>query len=254
MIFLVAVLLTAVFAGLWPSIAASVLAVLVYDFFFVEPLYTFTIARTQHAVEIVVFLLVAILTSQLTARAREQADAARRRESRTAALYAFAREVAGGSGRRHAAARDRRATWPRPSARRSCCCCPRASSCARARRIRRARRSPPPSAPPRSWAFEHGEPAGHGTDTLPGSEWLHVPLATVRGCVGVLALHGDRPDAFLPLEQRQLLEALAGPGRGRDRAHAHRRRARREGQDRGGDREHRRRPRRARSGRRGRRT
>jgi NtrC-family two-component system sensor histidine kinase KinB len=60
------------------------------------------------------------------------------------------------------------------------------------------------------WAFEHGSAAGHGTDTLPGSEWLHVPLATVRGCVGVLALHGDRSDAVMPLEQRQLLEALAG--------------------------------------------
>jgi two-component system, NtrC family, sensor histidine kinase KinB len=60
------------------------------------------------------------------------------------------------------------------------------------------------------WAFEHQEVAGRGTDTLPGSEWLHVPLATVRGCVGVLALHGSRPDTFVSLAQRQLLEALAG--------------------------------------------
>src|SRR5262249_51835736 len=58
------------------------------------------------------------------------------------------------------------------------------------------------------WAFEHGQWAGRGTDALPGSEWLHVPLATVRGAVGVLALHGSDPDALLAPEQRPPLEAL----------------------------------------------
>jgi PAS domain S-box-containing protein len=209
MVFLVAVLVTAVAAGLWPSVAASVLAVLVYDFFFVEPLYTFTVARTQHAVEIAVFLLVAILTSQLTARAREQAAAARRRESRTAALYAFAREVAAaadadtllrGIATHVAQAFSSQVVLLLPEGEKL-----------------RARAAHPEgaalSAADRAtaqWAFEHAEAAGHGTDTLPGSEWLHVPLATARGCVGVLALHSDRPDAFLPQDQRQLLEALAG--------------------------------------------
>jgi PAS domain S-box-containing protein len=209
MVFLVAVLLTAVFAGLWPSVGASVLSVLAYDFFFVEPLYTFTIARTQHAVEIVVFLLVAILTSQLTARAREQADAARRRERRTAALYAFAREMAGAADAdtllRAIATHVARAfaaqvvlLLPEGESLRAHAAEPQGLALAPAERATA------------QWAFEHGEAAGQGTDTLPGSEWLHVPLSTVRGSVGVLALHGDRPDAFLPFEQRQLLEALAG--------------------------------------------
>ncbi|HEX5068055.1 MAG TPA: DUF4118 domain-containing protein [Myxococcota bacterium] len=209
MLFLVAVLLTAVVAGLVPSIFASVLSVLVYDYFFVEPLYTFTIARTQHAVEIVVFLLVAILTSQLTARAREQADAARRRERRTAALYAFAREVAAAPDAdtllraiaRHVARAFSAQVvllLPEGESLHARAAEPQGAALAAAERATA------------QWAFEHGEPAGQGTDTLPGSEWLHVPLATVRGTVGVLALHGERPDAFTPLEQRQLLEALAG--------------------------------------------
>jgi len=209
MIFLVAVLLTAVFAGLWPSIAASVLSVLAYDFFFVEPLYTFTIARTQHAVEIAVFLLVAIFTSQLTARAREQADAARRRETRTAALFAFAREMAAAPDAdtllRAIATHVAQAFGAQvvlllaeAESLRARAAHPQGAALAAAERATA------------QWAFEHGEPAGQGTDTLPGSEWLHVPLATVRGVVGVLALHGERPDTFLPLEQRQLLEALAG--------------------------------------------
>jgi two-component system sensor histidine kinase KdpD len=208
MIFLVAVLVTAVRAGLWPSIAASVLAVLVYDFFFVAPYWTLTIGQPQDVLAIASFLLVAVLTSHLTARANAQAEASRRREARTAALYAFAREVAEAESAdsllsaivAHVANAFRaqaalllpegdqlrvRATHP-----------PDVALAAAERATAR-------------WAFEHAELAGHGTDTLPGSEWLHVPLATARGTVGVLALHSDRPEAFLPLEHRQLLAALA---------------------------------------------
>jgi two-component system sensor histidine kinase KdpD len=209
MIFLVAVLLTAVYAGLWPSIATSVLSVLAYDFFFVDPIYTFTIARTQHAVEIAVFLFVAMLTSQLTARAREQAAAARRREARTRALYDFAREIASAADAdtllrgiaEHVAqvfSAQVVLLLPEVGELRARAAHPQSASLAPAERATA------------QWAFSHREPAGQGTDTLPGSEWLHVPLATVRGGVGVLALHGDRPDAFVPLDQRQLLEALAG--------------------------------------------
>src|SRR6185295_13838794 len=87
LIFLAAVLLTAVVGGLGPSILASVLGVVVWDFLFVDPVLT-----------LAVFLLVAVLTSDLMSRARDQADAARRRERRAATLYAFTREVASAAG------------------------------------------------------------------------------------------------------------------------------------------------------------
>jgi two-component system sensor histidine kinase KdpD len=208
MIFLVAVLVTAVRAGLWPSVAASVLAVLVYDFFFVEPFWQLTIGKPQDVLAIASFLLVAVLTSHLTARASAQAEAARRREARTAALYAFTREVAAAE---NADALLRAIVEHVANAFRAqaALLLPEADQL-------RVRAAHPPDvvlgAAERAtarWAFEHAELAGHGTDTLPGSEWLHVPLATARGTVGVLALHGDRPEAFLPLEHRQLLAALA---------------------------------------------
>src|SRR5438552_14668084 len=95
MVFLAAVLLTAVLAGLGPSILAAVLGLLVYDFLFVDPRFTLTVAKPQDILPMFMFLVVAVLTSELTARVRDQAEAARRREERTAALYAFAREIAG---------------------------------------------------------------------------------------------------------------------------------------------------------------
>src|SRR5262249_35817880 len=61
-----------------------------------------------------------------------------------------------------------------------------------------------------TWAWEHDQPAGRGPEAPPGGDWPDVPLGTVRGAVGVLAVHGDALGARPSLEQRQLLEALAG--------------------------------------------
>ncbi|MGH7895315.1 MAG: DUF4118 domain-containing protein, partial [Candidatus Binatia bacterium] len=86
MVFLAAIVVSAITTGLGPSIAASVVALLVYDFFFVEPYYTFTVAKPQDILSLGMFLVVAVLLSELTSRVRAQAEAARRREARMTAL------------------------------------------------------------------------------------------------------------------------------------------------------------------------
>ena len=73
MVFLLAVLLTAVSFGIWPAIYASVLSFLVYNFFFIEPIYTFTVAEPYELLALVIFLVVAVITSALAGRVREQA-------------------------------------------------------------------------------------------------------------------------------------------------------------------------------------
>jgi two-component system, NtrC family, sensor histidine kinase KinB len=80
MVFLAGVLCAAVLCGLGPSILAAVTSVLVYDFFFVAPLYTLRVTAARDVVSLIVFLVVAVLTSNLTTRARDQAAAARRRD------------------------------------------------------------------------------------------------------------------------------------------------------------------------------
>lgn len=72
MIFLSAVLVTAATAGLGPSVLSSILGVLVYDFFFVDPVHAFTVTNPQDFVSLATFLVVGILTSRLTARIRDQ--------------------------------------------------------------------------------------------------------------------------------------------------------------------------------------
>ena len=58
-----------------------------------------------------------------------------------------------------------------------------------------------------SWAFLHRQPAGHGTDTLPSAEGLHLPLLAGERAVGVLSLR-FRDSAPLAADQRDLLDAF----------------------------------------------
>src|SRR5215207_5764839 len=73
MIFLIAVLFPAVRFGMWPAIYASFLSFLAYNFFFIHPIYTLTVAEPHELLALVVFLIVAIITSALAGRVRDQA-------------------------------------------------------------------------------------------------------------------------------------------------------------------------------------
>lgn len=73
--------------GRRPAIVASVLAILSYNFFFTEPVYTFTISDPYEWLALLVFLLTALVTGQQTGALHERAAQARRRELENAALY-----------------------------------------------------------------------------------------------------------------------------------------------------------------------
>ena len=199
-VFLTGVFTTAVLGGLGPSIVAVVVSLFLYDFFFLPPVYTFTITHAEDILSFIVFLIVAVLTSNLTARIGAQAESARQREARTAALYAFSREIAGAAGiedlgaiiARHVAEEFQgQAVVLLPGI---------------GGLLARASHPPGTELPPAALAAA-SRVAPHdrsrSTGALAAGDWLCEPLATARGVVGVLAL---RAPATGP--QRQLLEAL----------------------------------------------
>jgi two-component system, OmpR family, sensor histidine kinase KdpD len=209
MVFMTAVLFSAITWGLWPSICASILSVLVYNFFFIPPLYTFTVASPRDLLNLIVFLIVAVLTSNLAARVRDQAEAAKRREARTAALYALSRQIAGAAELSDvlraivtyvAQVLSAKVVILLPEADRVLlqAAYPAHLDLTEAERAAA------------TWAWQHNQPAGRGTDTLPGGEWFYLPLATARSNVGILGLQFDTPGAVISPDQRRLLEALAG--------------------------------------------
>lgn len=209
MVFLTAVLYSAVTWGLLPSIGASILSVLMYNFFFIPPLHTFTVASPRDLLNLIIFLLVAVLTSNLAARVRNQAEAAKHREARTAALYALSRQIAGAAEladvlraivNHVAQILSAKVVILLPDAGQLVLMAGSPAETALTEAERAAA----------TWAWQHQQPAGRGADTLPGAEWFYLPLSTAQGTVGVLGLQFEPSGATLSPDQRRLLEALAG--------------------------------------------
>lgn len=208
-VFLTAVLFSAVTWGLWPAIVAAILSMLVYDFGFVQPMYTFTVPSPQDLLALSIFLIVAVLTSHLTARVRDQAEMAKRREARTAALYALSREVASATGLQEVLEAivtqvshilNAKVVVLLPDAGQLALRAAQPSTMTLTE-VERATAT---------WAWQHNQPAGRGADTLPGGDWYYQPLRTAQGTLGVVGLQFETPDSVLSPAQRRLLDALAG--------------------------------------------
>jgi two-component system sensor histidine kinase KdpD len=188
-------------------VLAAVLSVAAFDFFFVPPHLTFAVSDSQYVVTFAVMLAVSLVISTLAAQVRAQADAARRREQRTQVLYAMSRDLAAARTVEEIALVASRhvsdvfggpagAFVPGPDGGLRV-----ASPAAPAEGSREAAVA--------QWAFDHGKPAGLGTDTLPGASAVYLPLLGTQAVLGVVGVRPD-PDV-LPLrpDQFDVLEALA---------------------------------------------
>jgi two-component system sensor histidine kinase KdpD len=206
-VFLAAVLYSALTFGLLASIFASLLSVLAYNFFFLPPLYDFTIRDPQNVLALIAFLIVAIFTSNLAGRTREQARATRRRLKTAAALYDFSRKLAAthalddllwAVSHQVASALGAKVVVLMPTE----------------GRIAIRAGYPPDDRlddadwAAANWAWEKGEPAGYGSNTMPNAARLYFPMRTGRGVVGVLGVQIERGKGLLEPEQRRMLEAL----------------------------------------------
>jgi two-component system sensor histidine kinase KdpD len=93
MLYLIAVLMTAVAWGRGPAVFASIAAFLTFDWFFVQPLHQFTVADPEEWISLLLFLLTATVTGQLAADQRRRAQEARQREREARVLYDVVRLV-----------------------------------------------------------------------------------------------------------------------------------------------------------------
>ena len=215
LVYLTAVLVSAVSYGLGPSLYASLLSALAYNYFFMPPLYTFTIADPANVLSLIFFFAVSIMVSNLTARYREQAVTLRRQARGTVELYAFSRKLAGaGTLQQVVDLAVARAGSMLGLA--TVFLMPEATG--GALRIRAAH--PADTAPGErdlaaaQWTFLNGKPSGRGSNTLPGGKWLFLPLRTERGTTAVLGIAdcvpvADGPDgSLLTPRQRRLVNAL----------------------------------------------
>ena len=204
MLFLLVVLLVAVRFGRGPSVLSTCVCVAGFDFFFVPPRYDFAVSDVQYLITFGVMLAVGLITGQLTAGLRFQAQVARRREARAHSLYEFARELSGAL-QNEQVLESTRATIAQAFGARAVLLLPDADG----KLAVNAADLAGLDAGVAQWAFDHASPAGHGTHTLPGSPLFYLPLVAPMRTRGVLAIAPDG-GRWLPLpEQRQQLDTYA---------------------------------------------
>jgi two-component system sensor histidine kinase KdpD len=210
MVYLLGIILVAMRFGYGPSLVAAVLAVLLVDFFFVEPYLSFAVSDSQHIVTFVVMFVVALVISGLTKRIRDQADAARSREQRTANLYAITRELATRRAAVNLAAVAVQHLHEVFDAKAAVLVHGGDGPLTNIAAGPHAFEPDAKDSGVVEWAWRNDRPAGLTTDTLPSAQALYIPLREARGRVGVLGvLPTDGGRRFLDPEQRGLLDVFA---------------------------------------------
>jgi two-component system sensor histidine kinase KdpD len=208
LVFLTGIVGVAARFGLWPSLFASVAASLCYNFFFLPPLYTFTIADPNNVLAFGFFIIMAGIVSNVAARVRTQAVSAMARARTTESLYTFSRKLAGvgtlddvlwATAYQTALMLKVRVVLLLPQEDSS---------------IAVAAGYPPEDILDEAdiaaakWAWQANRPAGRGSDTLPGAKRLFLPMRTGRGAIGVVGIDSDKTGPLLTPDERRLLDAL----------------------------------------------
>lgn len=212
MLYLLGVIFAAVKLGRGPGVVLSFMSVAAFDFFFVPPRMSLSVSDTQYLLTFFGMLLTSLVISHLTSSLRREASVARRREQRTGAMYAMARELAAaltteqivGIGSRHVSeVFGARVAILLPDS---------------ADQVKQKIEDPDAAitlegemldSDVGQWVYDQQKPAGHGTDTLPAAAALYLPLKAPMRTRGVLAVVMRNEGELDVPEQQRMLDAFA---------------------------------------------
>jgi two-component system sensor histidine kinase KdpD len=206
MLYLIAVILSAVFLGRGPSILASIVSVLAFDFFFVDPRLTFSVRDTQYILTFIGLLIVGLVISNSAAILRDQVDVLRGREQQSQALNNLSRELTAAITLDQVLETVIRNVSDMLN-RETVILLPENGHLA-------AKASTPDftinetELAVADWAYKHGKGAGRGTNTLPAAAVRCMPLKTAGETVGVIGIKPQDPHDFLSGDQRVLMEGV----------------------------------------------
>jgi len=212
MLYLLGVIFAAVKLGRGPGVVLSFMSVAAFDFFFVPPRMSLSVSDTQYLLTFLGMLLTSLVISHLTSSLRREASVARRREQRTGAMYAMARELAAaltteqivGIGSRHVSeVFGARVAILLPDS---------------VDQVKQKIEDPDAAVTLEGemldsdvgqWVYDQQKPAGHGTDTLPAAAALYLPLKAPMRTRGVLAVVMRNEGELDVPEQQRMLDAFA---------------------------------------------
>ncbi|URO00435.1 two-component system sensor histidine kinase KdpD [Leclercia adecarboxylata] len=201
MIYLLGVVVVALFYGRWPSVLATVINVISFDIFFIAPRGTLAVSDVQYLLTFAVMLAVGLLIGNLTAGVRYQARIARYREQRTRHLYEMSKALAVGRTPQDIVQTSQQFIHSTFNAR-SLILLPDPEG--KLSPLTPASGMTPWDEAIARWSFDKGQPAGAGTDTLPGVPWQILPLQNQ----GVVIVEPSNLRQLMIPEQQRLLETF----------------------------------------------
>jgi two-component system sensor histidine kinase KdpD len=208
LVFLAAVLLVAVRSSLGPALACAALSFLTYDFLFIPPNFSFSIQREEDVLTLLFFLLMAALTGNLAARQRRQLQALRDTQEETSELLDLSRKLTAATDRQAVvnAAAQHLSGWSDLQL----CLLNRDGQSGWKVEIGGPLAFTEAERAAADWAWQHDQPAGAGTGTLPFGRWWWWPLSVEDGPLALLGVCAKEGQA-LSGQRRRLLTALSQP-------------------------------------------
>ena len=207
MFYLLAVVITAVYLGRGPAIFTSLASVLMFDFFLINPVLSFTVNDTQYILTFLGLLIVGLIISTSAALLRDQVTIMRNKENQNQSLFKLSRELTSAASLNQVA--DIAVSTVSTILEYKCIILlpengelgekPAAGDLSIDDNERAVA----------EWCFKHNRSAGRGTDTLPAATIRFVPLNTAHGPVGVIGIKADSDRRSLTTDQRILLDGLA---------------------------------------------
>ncbi|MFI4976983.1 MAG: DUF4118 domain-containing protein [Caulobacterales bacterium] len=194
MIYLAAVLAAGVLQGLRPALLAAGLAFLIYNFFFLEPRYSFVIGSPTDVLTLLVFLAAALVTGGLAGRVRDQQRATAQRAAAISSLLNASRRLSA-SAKKEDAATALAEQLSAATGGKAVIMLPIDGEIAPAAAAPQMEVLSTQDMAAARWAWQHGEPAGAGTGTLPNASWTFRPLQGLKARAGVAATEPTRAAA-----------------------------------------------------------
>jgi two-component system sensor histidine kinase KdpD len=189
--------------GRGPAIFASFVGVGLFDFFFVPPRFSFVVTDAQYLLTFAVMLIVALVVGQLMAGLKIQVEAVTERGQRVSGLYEMSRDLSAALMVEQVAEIGARFLVLEFGAKTAILV---ADDQDQLKVLPGATTEIDMGVA--QWAFERGEAAGRGTDTLPASKCLVLPLKATMRLRGVLGVEW-KGTGLLGSEQRRLLDTCA---------------------------------------------
>ncbi|MCO7634876.1 sensor histidine kinase KdpD [Pseudomonas guariconensis] len=208
LVFLAAVLMVAVRSSLGPALVCAALSFLAYAFLFIPPNFSLSIQREEDVLTLMFFLFMAALTGNLATRQRRQLQALRETQAETSQLLELSRRLTVATDRQAVfnAAGQHLGGWQDVQV----CLLERDGEGLLRVAGGQASSFTDNERAAAEWAWQHGQAAGHGSDTLPHGRWWWWPLsveAQPLALLGVLSRSGEP----LSAQRRRLLMALGEP-------------------------------------------